>query len=194
MNLKILFSLLLVFIGAVSKAQDDPQIDLKIGFSFYKNISRNEFNKMPNLNMEVNYFISRYLKSGLYLGASYLTNWKMTRDSVYKVYESSGGSLAVYYGANINFSLLKILTKTDNLKLDCYALARIGGRYIFAPEDLLVSGNDFIWGSGLGISYQFNKKIGAFVESIYGNNYFGRGSYYSFKEKIDFKYGIVLKY
>ena len=128
MNLKVVFILVLATIVRLSNAQDESRkIDLKIGLSLYEPITKepDEFNKVPNLNIEGNYIISRFFKPGVYIGTSYLDNWKIISDNSGRKEYNSKGSLALYYGANINLSLLQILVKADNLKPDFYALARI---------------------------------------------------------------------
>ncbi|MFO7656539.1 MAG: hypothetical protein R6W78_05690 [Bacteroidales bacterium] len=193
MNLKIPISLLLIFIVTWSSAQDKSKnIDLKIGVARYNSIPAVSSKKTtPNLNVDVDVSISEFLKTGVYFGASVLKNID-TSSLVVK-------SLAIYYGVNFSVDLLKLVVKDRNLRPDIYAITKIGGRSVPAPEDYLFKGNDFIWACGLGVSYRFNKRIGAFVEGTYGNNIFkivDKWSIYGLDPKyaIDFRYGIVLKF
>ncbi len=199
MNLKISISLLLIFIASLSKAQDaSKKIDLKIGFAMYKSISAvSSRDYSPNLNVDIERSISDFLKTGVYAGASVFKNRN-------EIINWEGYSLAIYYGASFTVDLLRIVVKDKDLKPGLYVLAKMGGRFISAPEDYFYKGNDFIWTSGFGVSYRFNKRFGAFFESTYGNNIFDMRDYYAkkynytihytIKYKIDYRYGIVLKF
>lgn len=198
MKLKTSIFLLLTFTMSLVGAQDEPKkVELKIGVSFYKEFTSgySQFDKMPNLNTEINYIFSNYIKSGIYAGASYFKNTRFINpnSTLYGELESKG-SFAIYYGTNFNLNLLQFIVDTENLKPELYAISRIGGRFIPAPDDYFIRGNDFIWAGGIGTSYNFNKKTGAFIESTYGNNYYDRGFSVSLIDKIDVRYGILLRF
>ncbi len=193
MKLKISISLCLIFIMAFASAQDiSKNIHLKVGFAMYKSIrGGGYFNRYPNLNVDIDVPVSDYLKTGVYIGTSVFNN----RDTSSLVTKS----LAVYYGVNLSVDLLSIIVKNKNLKPEIYVITKLGGRSVPAPESYVYRGSDFIWASGLGLSYHFNKRVGAFIESTYGNNIFEINDEFSKygldpKYAIDFRFGISLRF
>jgi len=193
MKKNIPISLLLIFTMSFASAQDiSKNIHLKVGLAMYNSIPSVTSNKSPNINLDVNVPITDFLKTGIYVGTSIISNKDTSSSMVIK-------SLAVYYGVNLSVDLLSIIIKNKNLKPEIYVIQKLGGRSVPAPESYVYRGSDFIWASGLGLSYHFNKRVGAFIESTYGNNIFEVNHEFSKygldpKYAIDFRFGISLRF
>lgn len=198
MKFKTIIFLLVAFGTSLVQAQNiQNRINFKSGFSLYNSIHKRsvpgmkgEFEKVPNINFEVNYGISRLLETGINLGFSNFDvphlNW--ADSSV-----SSQKSLATYYGVNVNFHFLSLFVKAEDFRFDLYSTTKIGGRH-FSGAESSVPKNEFIWASGVGLSFYLWEKAGFFIESTYGKYNFHEAFVESFTDNINWRYGITLKF
>jgi len=193
MKFKTFIFLLIVFGTSVIQAQIiKNRITFKPGFSLYNSITKvnNEFEKVPNINFEINYGTAGFLETGVYVGFSNFDVHKYNpADSIF----TSGKSLATYYGANINVHFLPLLIQPEDFRFDFYATTKIGARHLSGAEST-VPKNEFIWAGGVGLSFYLWKKTGFFVESTYGKYNFHEFLVESVTDNINWRYGITFKF
>lgn len=193
MKSKTIIFLLLAFGTSLVQAQNiKNRINFKTGFSRYNSISKvnNEFEKVPNISFDVNYGILKFLETGINLGFSKFDVYYINQFSTSYRKEKS---LATYYGANVNFHILPLFVEAEDFRFDFYATAKIGERHL-SGEEGNVPKNEFIWASGLGMSFYPWKKTGFFVESTYGKYNFHDAFVESFTDNINWRYGLTFKF
>lgn len=198
----------------------NPKINLKLGFSLnrvfdvgdkfylftkdkYKDgiCSNEKFYLKPNLRIEGNYFITKWLEVGFYGGFFEYNAFNVTyEDSLAKIVSIK--TFAPAFGLNCNFHFLKLLKNSKLKNLDMYYIFKFGGAilprwggefeypiYTFIG-DPIYSKYRSSYCFGLGGTYTFWKKLG-----IYSELTFGKHSYFpdiDLKSHISLRSGIIL--
>jgi hypothetical protein len=163
--------------------------------------TQEKYTLKPNIRMEVNFFITKWLELGLYGGYFEYNAYNVTFiDSLPTINYIK--TYAPTFGINCNFHILELL-KLSNLKnLDLYYIFKYGGTIL--PK----WGGDFeypipdFWADpifskyrssycfGLGAGYSIWKKLGLYSELT-----FGKHSYFpdiDLKSHISFRAGVFL--
>lgn len=218
-------SIIIIFIGISSLCNCQnkdiyPKINLKIGFSLnrvfqigekvmlfttnnysYGVCTNEKFYLKPNLRIEADYFITKWLEFGIYGGYfEYNAYDVIIEDTLANV--SQIKTYAPTFGINCNFHILKLLFYPKLKKLDLYfifkyggtILPKWGGDYEYAISNIfadpIFSKYRSSYCFGLGGTYSFWKKMGVYSELT-----FGKHSYFpdiDLKSHIAFRAGVVL--
>lgn len=164
------------------------RLNTKLGYSsFPAQLGHHSY--MPFLRFEVNYGVSKFIESGVYLGTGGFDN-------------ESNGSLDVVlmpvYGLNVNFHTLPFILHKDDFRFDLYITTKIGGNYCNTKDVSFRSKKNLIeYGIGIGATFYISKKFGFFAEYSYGNFDYTdlENSFYDYTiPPTKLRYGLTMKF
>ncbi|GAB1414964.1 hypothetical protein MASR2M117_03700 [Paludibacter sp.] len=181
---RIIILLIIVFLSSLltiysQEKNIQNKFILKTGFSmipvlpeFYNPFLKNEGYKTnrPNFTLEFNYRLLRNIDLGVDLGYSQLLAPYKQPGMISYGYEKTN---AFFYGINTSIHILPMILKQDNSTFDAYIIAKAGvvtqsWRGVFDSGEMQYA-NCFEYSIGVGIAYNFTKKVALFGEYHIGN-------------------------
>lgn len=162
---RITFVLLLVAIVGNVSAQETKQTDdsyikdnitLNIGTAIFQKYGLEHY----MASVDVLYGLNNWFEAGLFtIGRGYYVDY----GNISKEYD-----LCLYYGVAAKAHLLPIIINPSYRRFDVYANLQLGAKSVISH--LMSNRTSLFVNGGLGVGYNFSKRIGLFYECNYGNS------------------------
>ncbi|MFV0391597.1 MAG: outer membrane beta-barrel protein [Paludibacteraceae bacterium] len=135
-----------------------------------KNMIR-DYPSASHFRLETGYKVINNLSAGVYIGYARLHRTLTTDNSF-----ASSPTNALFYGLDVDYSVLPLLTGNSNIRFDVYPTLKLGlvSEFWSAPEENRLrkeNNTAFEVGAGLGVCYKFTPTLGILGEYTAGKFY-----------------------
>lgn len=165
MTFALLFAALVGDVSAQEiKQANDSYIKNKISLNIGAKVFQEYGFDYLFASVDVLYGLNNWLEAGLFTsGRGSFAN-----------YGGNGGKydLVLYYGVAAKAHLLPIIINSSYSRFDVYANLHLGAKSVLYNNDLIIdySRTSLYINGGIGVGYNFNKRIGLFYECNYSNS------------------------
>ena len=162
--------------------------------------------KRPHFRIDASREIIGHLHAGVYVGYSRLQSpifeigngfSYVDGEEIEQPVLTSIKTNAVFYGLNVNYQLLPLLTGRENLRFELYPVVKLGVVSEFwetfiqdddswYPAKEHHDRTNFEFGAGIGAAYRFTKKFAVFGEGTFGM--FDNGQNFRFHAGVRFNF------
>lgn len=179
--------LLVAIVGNVSAQETKQTNDSYIKNNIIVNFGATVFQKYGfdyhMASVDVLYGLNNWLEAGLFTtGRAFYVNYG-NNDQVY--------NLCMYYGAVARAHLLPLVISPSYNRFDVYANLQLGAKSVISGNGVSYNHTSFFINGGVGVGYNFNKRIGLFYECNYSNSD-GMSGFKS--DGLNHKFGVNLRF